>query len=423
MSEVLYLIKESTLKAIADSVKGKRSLSKIKVNEISGIIDEIEPADDILNGQVEDVTLKDISYRIGAFYGCKNIKIIHAEDVTLIPESCFEKGLASGCNVYLSPTIKTIGANAFNECNYVRNIYFSGTLDEWAMINFANPQSSPLYATQSAKLYINGRVPSSDIELEATYVNSGAFRYCLFASVKALNALYLSSYAFNNCDSMTQLKLGVCESIGERAVGTCKSLEVADLGTEIGQIDGYAFANDYRLKHLVIRNTTDVVTLKSVTGFDKCYWLLGTKDATYNPQGEIGGIYVPDDLVDSYKSATNWSKYAAAIKPLSSYVNPYATPEEIYEDLEGTDYGTFTFNGKTYKFPKGVTWDEFIESKYSLGDFILYQERGFVAKKGTTSSGGSVLYAPGKTDSYVTHEDLVVEYNYVSKNWASLPWV
>ena len=32
-----------------------------------------------------------------------------------------------------------------------------------------------------------------------------------------------------------------------------------------------------------------------------------------------GYIYVPDDLVDSYKAATNWSVYASQIKPLSEY--------------------------------------------------------------------------------------------------------
>lgn len=35
-----------------------------------------------------------------------------------------------------------------------------------------------------------------------------------------------------------------------------------------------------------------------------------------------GSIYVPDNLVDSYKAATNWSVYADIIKPLSEYVEP-----------------------------------------------------------------------------------------------------
>ena len=31
-------------------------------------------------------------------------------------------------------------------------------------------------------------------------------------------------------------------------------------------------------------------------------------------------FYVPDDLVDDYKAATNWNAYANQIKPLSEYV-------------------------------------------------------------------------------------------------------
>ena len=34
----------------------------------------------------------------------------------------------------------------------------------------------------------------------------------------------------------------------------------------------------------------------------------------------IGKIYVPDNSVDAYKAATNWSQYADRIKPLSEYV-------------------------------------------------------------------------------------------------------
>ena len=54
-----------------------------------------------------------------------------------------------------------------------------------------------------------------------------------------------------------------------------------------------------------------------------------TMGSTYGTYGIFGGskiasgtgyIYVPDDLVEDYKAATNWSTYAAQIKPLSEYV-------------------------------------------------------------------------------------------------------
>lgn len=44
----------------------------------------------------------------------------------------------------------------------------------------------------------------------------------------------------------------------------------------------------------------------------------------------VGYIYVPADLVDSYKSATNWSAYASQIVPISEY--PKALQDETITD-------------------------------------------------------------------------------------------
>ena len=53
--------------------------------------------------------------------------------------------------------------------------------------------------------------------------------------------------------------------------------------------------------------------------FGNCYHFTGTKNDTYNPNGlKDGRIYVPDNMVNTLKSATNWSKYADIIVPLST---------------------------------------------------------------------------------------------------------
>lgn len=44
---------------------------------------------------------------------------------------------------------------------------------------------------------------------------------------------------------------------------------------------------------------------------------LGTQTFRY---GSIGSIYVPDESVETYKAATNWSAWASKIHPLSEYV-------------------------------------------------------------------------------------------------------
>lgn len=57
-------------------------------------------------------------------------------------------------------------------------------------------------------------------------------------------------------------------------------------------------------KALIIRDITAVPTMENTVA--------ELKD-TLN-------VYVPDDLVDAFKAATNWSAFGDRIKPLSTYV-------------------------------------------------------------------------------------------------------
>ena len=76
----------------------------------------------------------------------------------------------------------------------------------------------------------------------------------------------------------------------------------------------------YSLTKLIIRNMNSIPKLNS-NAFDFCLHFTGEVDPTYNPQGlNDGRIYVPDDKVDTLKKATNWSRYANIIVPLSTLV-------------------------------------------------------------------------------------------------------
>lgn len=78
--------------------------------------------------------------------------------------------------------------------------------------------------------------------------------------------------------------------------------------------------NCHSLKTLIIRNMDTIIPLQS-NSFSNCYHFYGTVNATYNPDGlKDGRIYVPDDKVESLKTATNWSVFADIIVPLSTYV-------------------------------------------------------------------------------------------------------
>ena len=68
---------------------------------------------------------------------------------------------------------------------------------------------------------------------------------------------------------------------------------------------GVSFNGLTALEKLIIR-TPSVCSLANASALARTKIESGT-----------GYIYVPDNLVDSYKTATNWSAYAAQIKPIS----------------------------------------------------------------------------------------------------------
>lgn len=98
------------------------------------------------------------------------------------------------------------------------------------------------------------------------------------------NASKVGGSVFKDCFSLTTVNLPKATSIGSQAFFNCSSLTA-----------------------LVLSNTEEVCTLGSNA-------LLGSLIAS-----KTGHIYVPDALVSSYKTATNWKAYASQIKPLSEY--------------------------------------------------------------------------------------------------------
>lgn len=112
---------------------------------------------------------------------------------------------------------------------------------------------------------------------------------------------------FSNCSSLTTVSQLNFSSVTNTnyMFSYCTSLTTLDF-SNIKTI-GFSFAQDASsLSTLIIRNSTTLATLKSPGAFPNTPIASGT-----------GYIYVPDDLVDSYKQATNWSTYASQIKGLS----------------------------------------------------------------------------------------------------------
>ena len=118
----------------------------------------------------------------------------------------------------------------------------------------------------------------------------------------------IGDYAFSGCTTLTSINLPSCTSIYYSAFSSCTALTSIDLPA-CTSIDSYAFNSCKSLTSIKLASTSKICTLSNSDAFKN------TPIAN-----EAGYIYVPDELIEQYKKATNWSVYANQIKPLSEYV-------------------------------------------------------------------------------------------------------
>lgn len=113
--------------------------------------------------------------------------------------------------------------------------------------------------------------------------------------------------AFSYCPNLTSVDFPAATSIESAAFTGCSNLASANFPAATS-INGGAFLGCSNLTSLILRATTQVCALSDTSAFDGTSIASGT-----------GYIYVPSALVDSYKTATNWSTYAAQFRVLEDY--------------------------------------------------------------------------------------------------------
>lgn len=186
-------------------------------------------------------------------------------------------------------------------------------------------ESEDGFISRSATSYTNTRVTSV-----GAYC---AYNYTALTSIHLPAATSIDQYAFYGCTGLTDINLSAATTIGQYAFSDCRNLKCVDLsGSTKPTINAYAFQKCSELNAVIIRSDT-VATLSDTNA------LTGTLIG----QG-LGGIYVPDGLVDTYKAATNWATYAANIYPISIYpVTDYSTITDSWDEiLAAINDGTYT---------------------------------------------------------------------------------
>jgi hypothetical protein len=154
---------------------------------------------------------------------------------------------------------------------------------------------------------------------ETDTVGQSAFEYCnLLARLSIPNLSSAGTSAFRNCPKLESVNFPKLKSVDSWLFGYDSKLLSVDL-LRVSSIGASAFSYCYSLTAVILR-FSGVCTLSATNSFTNCYHLLGTVNATYNPNGAKDCyIYVPREFVESYKSATNWSAYSTQFRALEDY--------------------------------------------------------------------------------------------------------
>lgn len=137
-----------------------------------------------------------------------------------------------------------------------------------------------------------------------TKIGQYAFaRHSGLVKIDIPNVERIEAYGFNYCTGLTEIELPKCKYIAGQSFNSCGKLRkiVAPMCEEIG---GHAI-------------TASALACLVLGGEKVCKLDNAAAIETTPMKNGTGFIYVPDNLVEQYKTAANWSTYASQIKPLS----------------------------------------------------------------------------------------------------------
>lgn len=188
----------------------------------------------------------------------------------------------------------------------------------------------------------------------------------------------IREHAFYNCTTLKKAVFGSVSDVADRAFDGCTALATADFHTST-PIGDYAFNNCPALTALILRGAT------------VCHAVSGTFQNSGIASGN-GYIYVPAALVDSYKTATNWSTYASQFRAIEDYPAVCGSAGKVWtrctDDGKSFDLVAYA-NGiwvaaayGLYYSDDGITWTKALSTSYQV-EQILYADGIWVVAGGS----------------------------------------
>lgn len=288
---MVRLFEDTNIQAIADAIREKNGTNNTyKVSEMAEAIIGIESDN---YDKMIDKTISEVSSNLATvgkytFYECINLQ-----------SADFPKAVSIGDYAFY-------GTSALTETNF------------------------PLVRSIERYAFRGSGFTSADFPV-ATEIATTAFAYnSALTSINIPNATSVGGSAFQSCTALQRIKFPKLTTVNNYTLGGCSALQCADFAkaTSLGT---YVFNNCYTLNAIILRGST-MCTLSNANAFTGCYRILGTTNATYNPNGvKDGYIYIPSALENTYKSDSKWSEYASQLRVLENYTVDGTTTGELDE--------------------------------------------------------------------------------------------
>ena len=243
----------------------------------------------------------------GAFNGVKISKISNLGKITAVnPENSNSANLGDKSvlrEITLPNTIKTIGNGTFSGYTALETI----TIESGASgINVGAGAFSGLPSSTTFNVD-----PDAFVSLGSNAFNGTS----IWNEVTFTNVTRLDHQVFRG-STISKIKLPSVETMAaitnyDGIFSYCPNLILVDIGENCTSIGADSFG-----RYIGTQGNNITVVVRATTPPS----LAGTLINTTWVYATVGELYVPDASVDAYKAATNWSRYADIIKPLSGYV-------------------------------------------------------------------------------------------------------
>ena len=212
---------------------------------------------------------------VGAFQGCTGItSIVIPNSVESIGEKAFYN-TSNLTSVTIGNSVTSIGSAAFSGSMPSRNVYFSGSIEQWCGISFVSEASNPLYS--SVNFYVNSNELVTDLVIPNSVTSIGNNQ---FIGAQSLTSVIIPS-------SVT--------SIGQRAFQSCSNLSSITIGSSASSIGYLGFGY--------------CTGLTSITVLRQAPPTISSYDDVFKNVPKFIPVYVLCGAVNSYSTATGWSSF------------------------------------------------------------------------------------------------------------------